>query len=871
MNLTVTGRGYSVDLAIADAPDLGGVVLGGIAPADLASGARIADGGAVAATEAIANTGTEGDVAVAAPAARSDFHVDGTGIRIGILSDSFDLKGGEAADIADGALPVSGVSILSEGPAGGEDEGRAMAQLIHAIAPGAQLFFYSAFNGETDFARGIETLAQNGCSVIVDDVTYLDEPFYQDGGAVQAAVEAVVATGVSYFTSASNSGHNFYEANFTPMAAILPGGIGAVAAAQQFSNGTAQQSVTIAGGDSVSLSLQWDQPFASIGNNAGSANNLSIYLFDAAGDVVAKSDASDVGQDPVQEVDFKNTGAAADFTIAIVWDAGTVQPGLFKYIAYSGSAGAITIDDTAAGIGSGSVIGHELVADANTVGAVNATQTPAYGVSPPQLEGFSSVGPGEFLFDFNGGRLTNPLPAGKVNFTAPDGIATSVFNPFFGTSAAAPNAAAVAALALQANINLTPGQLSSVLSQTAIPMGGAATADGAGLVQADASVRAAFGDVWTGASGGNWSSGSLWASGHAPAAGDFATVADDFSAIVGSYAVVVDTATAVAETVSLAGNGTVSVQVSIGAADRLSVGGGTTVAQNATLAVAGTLLAGGVAELVDPTASLQLQAGAAMQAGVLEIGAGTVSLAAGVSVATIGGIDLILTVGSIDQSIPYGVLMGTGMLQIGAGAQLLLGGGGGVFLGGGTLAIAAGATLSDASTSGVAMLLLGGSLNDMGWLDETGHNILVNTGGSLAVGAGGSLVAADIDVQGAGSALTVSGAASVAGALTGAATCFVGVAGTLAIGAGMSGAPIQLASGSRLDLETQSSTILTSGLTSAITIAGITTAAIDLAGIAFNLNNTLSYVRRRVEHPSRCGDPGAAAFHRRALWLRAIG
>jgi hypothetical protein len=112
------------------------------------------------------------DIAMGANLARAMFGVDGTGISIGILSDSFNVKGGEAADIAAGNLPdANDIHILAEGPAGATDEGRAMAELIHQVAPGAQIYFYTGDNSETDFAAGIQALANAGCQVIVDDLT----------------------------------------------------------------------------------------------------------------------------------------------------------------------------------------------------------------------------------------------------------------------------------------------------------------------------------------------------------------------------------------------------------------------------------------------------------------------------------------------------------------------------------------------------------------------------------------------------------------------------------------------------------------------------------------------------------------------------
>src|SRR5216683_1682370 len=420
--------------------------------------------------------------------ARANYGVDGSGLKIGILSDSFNRRGGAATDIANGDLPASGVTVLEEGPSGSEDEGRAMAQLIHRIAPGAQLYFHTAFTSEADFAQGIRDLAAAGAKIIVDDVTYFDEPFYQDGGVIQKAIEDVTAQGVSYFTSASNEGRNFYEHAFNPITASLPGGVG-TRTAQDFGGGNALQSITISHGQTVDIDLQWDQPFASIGSGHSSAKSLALYLFDSYGNVVASATSNDVGSNPVQLLQYTNNTGSSSFRLAIVQNGGVTPPGLLKYIIYSGSSGA-SINDTNAGIGSGTVIGHEMISAAASVGAAYWGSTPRFGIQSPQLESFSSVGPGEILFDAQGNRLATPISGNKVDFVSTDGSATSVFNPFYGTSAAAPGAAAVAALMLQADAALTPQDIDNLLRDSSIDMGalGPDSATGSGLIQADKAV-----------------------------------------------------------------------------------------------------------------------------------------------------------------------------------------------------------------------------------------------------------------------------------------------------------------------------------------------------------------------------------------------
>ena len=216
---------YTTDLADAPASDQAPLdaaamllpppsfILGSYAPA-AATAATSASGAPVVTDTA--------DQAVNGDLARSLYGVSGAGVKVGILSDSFDVLGGAAADVAAGNLPA-GVQVLQEGPAGSHDEGRAMAELVHRIAPDAQILFHTATAGEADFAAGISALVAAGCKVIVDDVAYLDEPFFQPGGPVDTAVQQAIAAGVSYFTAAGNQGNDYIQQDFAPLHLVLPG------------------------------------------------------------------------------------------------------------------------------------------------------------------------------------------------------------------------------------------------------------------------------------------------------------------------------------------------------------------------------------------------------------------------------------------------------------------------------------------------------------------------------------------------------------------------------------------------------------------------------------------------------------------------
>ena len=161
--------------------------------------------------------------------------IDGRGITVGALSDSFDtatetvdgqpLRIHAADDIRTGDLPRDGVTVIQDDDApGNADEGRAMLQIIHDIAPRAKECFATAFAGEQQFADNIRALADKngpcGADVITDDVGYFDEPFFGDG-VISDAVDDVAAQGVHYFSSAGNgSSQQAYQA---PLNIVSPG------------------------------------------------------------------------------------------------------------------------------------------------------------------------------------------------------------------------------------------------------------------------------------------------------------------------------------------------------------------------------------------------------------------------------------------------------------------------------------------------------------------------------------------------------------------------------------------------------------------------------------------------------------------------
>jgi len=484
-----------------------------------------AAGGSAVVSGALPSGFDDVDKAVQGDQARAAFGVTGAGIKIGIISDAFNAISGDLSTaVAEGA--IGAYTILQDDPSAGTDEGLAMAEIVHSIAPGAEVYFWSGDFGEANFAQGIETLAQDGCQIVIDDESYLTEPFYQEGAPISAAIDSVVQNyGVTYLTAAGNDGpQSFYEADFnsstsfTTNLPILSHRGNETVTAFNFgtaSSPTAYEAITVPGGysgDYITIDLQWDQPFQSI-SGTGSAYSLQFYLFNSNHQLVnnpgygpvegygasGSNNGDEVGLDPVQWNAFLDPSAPGNYTyyLAIVENGGTipVNQGQFKVIISDDAGQPIAFSGSGAGVGTGSVYGHALDANAITVGAAAYYETPAFGVSPPQIEPYSSSGPGEFLIDANGSQLATPVVADKVDISAPDGGPTALppnegLSPFYGTSAATPAAAGIAALMLQENPSLTPAQIATILAESAIPMANS-DVSGAGLVQATTAVELA--------------------------------------------------------------------------------------------------------------------------------------------------------------------------------------------------------------------------------------------------------------------------------------------------------------------------------------------------------------------------------------------
>ena len=427
---------------------------------------------------------SEGDKAHAADTARQRFKVTGTGVKVCALSDGVDSL---AASMASGDLPA--IDVLP-GQEGSGDEGTAMLEIIHDLAPNAELGFATAFTSAASFADNIRALrSQADCDIIVDDVLYYAESPFQDGPIAQA-VNTVTDDGAVYFSSAGNEGNVIdgtsgnYEGDFVASGQSVGKFAGT---AHDFDPGPGVQVFEPLSDASqgVVVPLFWADPLG------GATDDYDLYLFDAAGNVTDFSQEVQNGtQDPFE---ILQTGFGAGQRLAVV-----KFKGADRYFQLSALRGRYTdsADGLKAYVTPGVTRGHSATINAFSTAAAPAAQAFPRALEPgdppnpsgpfPNVfnrtqrpERFTSDGPRRVFFRADGTPYTpgNTTSTGgvvrqKPDITAADGVSTTVpgFSPFFGTSAAAPHAAALAALVLSGNPRISPAAVRSALTSTAIDL-----------------------------------------------------------------------------------------------------------------------------------------------------------------------------------------------------------------------------------------------------------------------------------------------------------------------------------------------------------------------------------------------------------------
>ena len=447
---------------------------------------------------------SEGDKVHGADLARSSLKLSGVGITVGVLSDGVDSL---TTSIETGDLPPD-VNVLA---AGVGDEGTALLEIVHDLAPKAKLAFATANDTQEDFAAHIRALRAAGADIIVDDILYYGESPFQDGPVAQAVID-VTRDGALYFSSAGNDGNvddgtsGNYEGTFRSSGRTIGKFAGS---AHDFKPGRGVQvfNPTTAGSAEAATILQWADPLGH------ATDDYDLYALDALGNVVAFSNDVQNGDDNAFE-GFFLPDIGAPVHLAVV-----KFKGADRYFQLSTLRGRFAKDgDLNAYVTPGVIRGHATVPSAFSVAGVPAHGPLPFDLEPgdpanptgpfPDLytgtqksERFTSDGPRRIFFRANGKPLTPgnfTSTGGRVrvdpDFTAADGVRTSTsgFDPFFGTSASVAHAAAIAALARSGRPGLTATNFRRAVRQTALDIEGpgADRDTGRGIVMAEPVLKA---------------------------------------------------------------------------------------------------------------------------------------------------------------------------------------------------------------------------------------------------------------------------------------------------------------------------------------------------------------------------------------------
>ena len=383
-----------------------------------------------------------GDAAHRASSARRTHGVTGSGIGIGVISNGVRTLADRQASVD---LPAR-VNVLP-GQEGRGDEGTAMLEIVHDLAPGAELYFATGVGGQAQVAANIEALCEAGADVIVDDVGYFLEAAFQDDLFAQG-VNAATADGCFYFTAGGNDGNlndgtsGVWEGDYTAGSPLMVEGETA-GVRHDFGGGMEGNPLSGAGffGSAGPIVLQWADPLGA------SSSDYDLFLINEDGDVVASStDTQDGTQDPIESISF---GRSSN-TLVVVKASGAD-----RYLRLQAIDGRLEIATA------GTLYGHSAAENAVSVSAVDVRTAAGSGKVFNGTESVTrgnSDGPRRIFFEPDG----TPITAGdfsetggevlrKPDLTAASCVSTATpgFSPFCGASAAAPHAAAIAALMVE--------------------------------------------------------------------------------------------------------------------------------------------------------------------------------------------------------------------------------------------------------------------------------------------------------------------------------------------------------------------------------------------------------------------------------------
>lgn len=333
----------------------------------------------------------------------------GAGMRIGIIDLGFASL---ATAQANGELPPSlAITDYTATGTGGTNHGTNVAEIVHDMAPQAQLYL-AKVGTDVQLQQAVNDMVAAGVQVINHSVGWYGAAFYDGTGSICDAVDTATSNGIQWVNSAGNDRLRHYLGTFTDTDADLR---------HEFAGGQDYNAITLSAGASVTLVLNWNAyPTTTI--------DYDLYLYDGnpdeGGTIVARSENRQSGKGasrfpyPYEMLSYTSSGGGTYYVVATKITASTTHLPLSLF-----SLGPnLTTRTTASSLAQPADCANTL-----TVGATNLTDG---------VESFSAEGP------TTDGRA-------KPELSGPDRVVTSLSTGFAGTSAASPHVAGAVALVMQ--------------------------------------------------------------------------------------------------------------------------------------------------------------------------------------------------------------------------------------------------------------------------------------------------------------------------------------------------------------------------------------------------------------------------------------
>ena len=325
-------------------------------------------------------------------------------------------------------------------------------EIVYDMVPSSELYFHDCGINTLAFNNAIDALISAGCNIICDNVSWITEPFFEDGAVASHVASVLAGNNIIYVSSAGNSGSSHYQGNYFPQ----PLG----SAYNDFSSGSStfrNLYVHMPIGGSVWVVLEWNDQFGF------SANDYDLYLVNmsTSKQVASSTNIQSGNGNPLEWIAY-TASDSGDYAIMVNKSLGiakTLEVYLYSFNGTSVYSNNIIPDDA--------IFGQPAVVGAIAVGAVRAT-------TPNTIESFSSQGPC---------TITYPSPSvrAKPDFVGTDGVLITGAGSFgswdgshwrfYGTSAAAPHVAAVAAQMWAAYPGETGNQIRDAIKSSADDLG----------------------------------------------------------------------------------------------------------------------------------------------------------------------------------------------------------------------------------------------------------------------------------------------------------------------------------------------------------------------------------------------------------------